>query len=243
MPMAEKFRLLMINDNPVTVEMMRNIVRRHRLLQSDAAVMAQDALEKIKDNPPYHVIITDLTTPYFTTLDVLRASKAKSPDTKVIMLASFGAQQAVIDAIKMGVYTYIHKPFRPDELNLALANATEHFLQRQRVTQAEQLAQSLRKELQLRDKTIEELEAQAAALSVELAELKPSEEEDNARNLDAAIEEAAAKKAGSPGGYRLYRELTDLNHMLEDQKISQEEFQEIRKSILDKTYKIPIAQV
>jgi len=238
----EKFRLLMVNDNPVTVEMMRNILRHHRHLKPEVAVFAQDALDKLKNSPPYHIILTDLTTPYFTTLDVMRAAKSRSPDTKVIMVSSFGSQQAVIDAIKAGVYSYIHKPFRPDELNLALTNVTEHFRRRKQLSELAETLKKTREELHSRDQAIAELTAKLKELEQRI-DNQDAEQGEGARDLDAAIEEAAARKTGAPVGYRLYRDLTDLDNMLEDNKITAEEFQEIRKSILDRTYKIPLGQV
>ena len=174
--MPEKFRLLIVNDNPITLEVMRNMARRHQNIDVDVVVLAADALGMIQSNPPYHIILTDLTTPYFTGTDVLKAAKARSPDTKVLLVTSFGNHQGIIDAIKLGVFDYLHKPFRPEELNLKLMNAELHFQQKQRIGILEEALAN--RELGLREKgeTIERLQADVEDLKKSLAEFTVEED-------------------------------------------------------------------
>jgi DNA-binding NtrC family response regulator len=233
---TDKFRLLIVNDNPITLEMMRNIVRHHRDLTTEVVVLAASALEKIRNNPPYHIILTDLTTPYFTGIDVLKAARSKSPDTKVIVVTSWGNHQGIIDAIRSGVYDYLHKPFRPDELNLKLANATRHFKQRVQIVEQET-------QITAKDHEITRLEGRATEAEAELEQirkrLRQYEPEEEVLDLDSAIARAAAEKGGKLHNYNLFRKLTDLGNLLDEKKITREEFQKLRKHLIDKAYQIP----
>ena len=235
----EKFRLLIVNDNPITLEMMRNIVRHHRHLSTDVVVLAASALEKIKNNPPYHIILTDLTTPYFTGIDVLKAAKARSPDTKVLIVTSFGNHQGIIDAIKAGVFDYLHKPFRPEELNLKLNNATVHFQQKRSLHDFKEKVNALESEILEKDAVLAQYEEEAMRLKKDLGKYEPEEE---VVDLDTAIARIAAEKGGKLQSYNVFRKLTDLSSLLEEKKISHEEFQKLRKAILDKAYQVPMPQ-
>ena len=232
----EPFRLLIVNDNPITLEMMRNIIRHHRQLSTEVVVLAASALEKIRNNPPYHIILTDLTTPYFTGIDVLKAARSKSPDTKVIIVTSWGNHQGIIDAIRTGVYDYLHKPFRPDELNLKLTNATRYFQQRVLLVERENQLTETEQEVTRLEGQVAQLEQELATLRKRLQEYEPEEE---ALDLDSAIAKAAAEKGGKLHNYNLFRKLTDLGNLLEEKKITEEEFQKLRKHLINKTYQIP----
>ena len=237
--MQDKFRLLIVNDNPITLEMMRNIVRHHRHLETDVVVLAASALEKIQNNAPYHIILTDLTTPYFTGLDVLKASRAKSPDTKVLIVTTWGNHQGIIDAIKAGVHDYLQKPFRPEELSLKLINMTAHFRLMQDLIDHKQMAEEKDKEVEGLKSSLAELKEENHRLKNKLAHYQPEEE---VVDLDTAIARIAAQKGGKLQSYNVYRKLTDLNQLLEEKKITGEEFQNLRKAVLDKAYQIPTHQ-
>lgn len=237
--MQDKFRLLIVNDNPITLEMMRNIVRHHRHLNTDVVVLAASALEKIQNNPPYHIIITDLTTPYFTGMDVLKAARAKSPDTRVLIVTTWGNHQGIIDAIKAGVYDYLQKPFRPEELNLKLINMTAHFRMVQDLIDQKTLFDEKELELdKLRSEQKSYLE-EIDRLKKKLAHYQP---EEDVIDLDTAIARIAAQKGSKLQSYNVYRKLTDLNQLLEEKKITSDEFQNLRKAVLDKAYQIPTHQ-
>ncbi len=233
--MEEKFRLLIVNDNPITLEVMRNIVRHHGNINTDVEVLAANSLERIRDNPPYHVIITDLTTPYFTGIDVLKASRARSPDTMVIMVTSFGNHQAVIDAIKSGVFDYLHKPFRPDELNLKIHNALRYFqLKLDKIDLREKFA-LLNQQLTERQQKISALESMAQDLQQDLAKYEPKPEP---MDLETALARVAAEKGGKLLKYNVFRQLTDLENLLEEKRINEDEFQNLRKALLDRAYQV-----
>ena len=237
--MQDKFRLLIVNDNPITLEMMRNIVRHHRRLETDVVVLAASALEKIQNNAPYHIILTDLTTPYFTGMDVLKAARAKSPDTKVLIVTTWGNHQGIIDAIKAGVHDYLQKPFRPEELSLKLINMTAHFSLKEELIEKRDVLEEKSKELDEVKKSLLEAKAESERLKSKLAHYQPEEE---VVDLDTAIARIAAQKGSKLQSYNVYRKLTDLNQLLEEKKITGEEFQNLRKAVLDKAYQIPTHQ-
>src|SRR6266545_2810762 len=70
-------------------------------------------------------VITDLRMPKVDGLQVLRAAKEISPDTTVIMITAVASTESAVEAMKLGAYDYITKPFKLDEVNLIVRNALE----------------------------------------------------------------------------------------------------------------------
>src|SRR3989449_5363508 len=70
-------------------------------------------------------VITDLRMPKVDGLQVLRAAKEIAPDTTVIMITAVASTESAVEAMKLGAYDYITKPFKLDEVNLIVRNALE----------------------------------------------------------------------------------------------------------------------
>ena len=58
-------------------------------------------------------------------LAVLRAAKEHSPQTVVLVITAFASTETAVEAMKLGAYDYITKPFKMDEVKLTIANALE----------------------------------------------------------------------------------------------------------------------
>jgi two-component system response regulator HydG len=89
----------------------------------------------------FDVIVTDLRMPGADGFEVLRAAKARAPDTEVIMMTAYATVQDAVTAMKQGAYDYLQKPFDPDDASLVVARA----LERRRLRAQ---AQTLRRELE-----------------------------------------------------------------------------------------------
>jgi DNA-binding NtrC family response regulator len=89
----------------------------------------------------FDVIVTDLRMPGADGFEVLRAAKARAPDTEVVMMTAYASVQDAVTAMKQGAYDYLQKPFDPDDASLVVARA----LERKRLRAQ---AQTLRRELE-----------------------------------------------------------------------------------------------
>jgi two-component system NtrC family response regulator len=69
------------------------------------------------------LVITDLKMPGMGGFQVLAAIKERSPATLVIVITAFGAVATAVEAMKLGAYDYITKPFNRDELRLVVEKA------------------------------------------------------------------------------------------------------------------------
>ena len=71
------------------------------------------------------MVITDLKMPGISGFQVLAAVKKRSPHIPVMVITAFGAVDTAVEAMKLGAYDYITKPFNRDALRLTVRKALE----------------------------------------------------------------------------------------------------------------------
>ncbi|MEN6625362.1 MAG: response regulator [Candidatus Sumerlaeia bacterium] len=83
-----------------------------------------EALEALRARP-IQLFVTDyaLNDPEHNGLDMLRASQTLASPPRVIIITAFATLQITIDAIKLGCYDFLTKPFQIEELQLVVRNA------------------------------------------------------------------------------------------------------------------------
>jgi len=117
-------RVLIVDDEPSVREMLGVLLHRAGYTcQSSSG--ARTARERITGDPPYDAVITDLTMPDGSGMDVLDAARARDPHTQVIMITAYATTEQAVDAMRKGAYDYIQKPFRNAELLATLEKALE----------------------------------------------------------------------------------------------------------------------
>jgi DNA-binding NtrC family response regulator len=89
-----------------------------------AAVSGADGLREFDEHRP-PLVITDLKMADIDGFRVLREIKDRSPDTLVMIMTAFGAVDTAVEAMKLGAYDYITKPFNRDELKLMVRKAIQ----------------------------------------------------------------------------------------------------------------------
>ena len=114
-----KQRLLIIDDDHVFCGMLtRHFGKEYAVTGlSDP----EEALKYIAERQA-DVVLTDLSMPKVDGMEILKAVKAESPDTDVIMMTAYAKVETAVEAMKKGAYDYIVKPFTTEELSLHLKN-------------------------------------------------------------------------------------------------------------------------
>ena len=83
---------------------------------------AQDGIEALKklERASYDIAIVDLKMPRMDGMELLERIKKKYPETEVIILTGYATIATAVDAMKMGAYGYLVKPFDPGEVLLEM---------------------------------------------------------------------------------------------------------------------------
>ena len=115
--------ILVVDDESSMREMLEILLRKqgHEVhLAADAPAAVARAAQGDLD-----LVVSDLRLGAGSGMDVLAAVKTHSPATEVVMITAFATAENAIQAMKLGAYDYVLKPFKLDELTLVVAKALE----------------------------------------------------------------------------------------------------------------------
>ena len=118
-----KARILVVDDEEIVLKSCRKILEGggHEVLTVLSGQGAFDILEK----EPIDIVITDIKMPGIDGIQVLERVKEKYPDIAVIMITGYSTVQSAVQAMKLGAFEYIPKPFTPDEVLIVVEKALE----------------------------------------------------------------------------------------------------------------------
>src|SRR5579863_7314555 len=116
-------RVLIVDDEENIRLVLRTLLKKHGY-EVEVADSGEAALSSLDSFDP-DVILTDVRMPRMGGLDLLGALKAKQHPATVIVMSAYGNVDLAIEAMKAGAYDYVGKPFKPDEIVLALRKAEE----------------------------------------------------------------------------------------------------------------------
>ena len=109
-----KKSLLIAEDEEVTLTLLRDVFTRSDLVVHEART-GGDAIHDI-DQHPVDVVLTDLKMPGPDGLSVLAHCRKVRPDAEVILMTGHATVESAVNAMKMGAFHYITKPFSVDEV-------------------------------------------------------------------------------------------------------------------------------
>ena len=118
-----KARVLVVDDKENMLELFEKI-----LAGSCELTTAGDGLRALSlvANESFDTVVTDIRMPGAEGFEILRAVKARSPSTEVVTMTVHGTIADAVQAMKMGAYDYLEKPFDPDAAAMVVARAAEH---------------------------------------------------------------------------------------------------------------------
>ena len=115
--------ILIVDDEPQMLIAMNETVKRAGFSVATAG-SGVEALERIK-NCHYRMVITDLRMPVVSGLEVLKEVKYSSPRTQVVLVTAHGTVNNAVEAMKMGAFDYLLKPFSAEDLQNAVQRAIQ----------------------------------------------------------------------------------------------------------------------
>ncbi len=127
--MPEKFRILVVDDElPVCKSIASTLAGSEYVV--DTALSGEEGLE-MQEKKHYDAIIADLMMPGISGLELLKKVKENRPDTMMIMITGYPSIRTAVEAVRIGAFDYLPKPFTPNDLRSIVSRA----LTRKRVVQ------------------------------------------------------------------------------------------------------------
>ncbi len=111
-------RILVVDDEPDAVELLQEflLIKGYEVL---TATNGEEALIKIKEARP-HAILLDIRMPDMNGLEVLKRAREIDPEAGIIMMTAVTAEETTRQALELGAFDYITKPFDLSSLERSL---------------------------------------------------------------------------------------------------------------------------
>jgi two-component system response regulator HydG len=122
--MSQKPSLLVVDDESGILDTLR-ILLRNEGFEVTTAQGGKAGLEQIRSGT-HEIILSDVRMPGVGGLDILAAAKEQDPMTPVILMTAQADLRSAIDALNLGAYYYIQKPFSNDDLLAIVRRASEY---------------------------------------------------------------------------------------------------------------------
>ena len=116
-----KPRILVVDDEESIREFL-DIMLKKEGYEITLAEDGQKAIDFLKKKA-FEMVISDLQMPNVTGLELLKFCRENYPDILFMMITAFGTAETAVEAMKMGAYDYLAKPFKIDEVRINIANA------------------------------------------------------------------------------------------------------------------------
>ncbi|MEM1202859.1 MAG: sigma-54 dependent transcriptional regulator [Acidobacteriota bacterium] len=116
-------RVLLVDDEQSMLDFLRLLFEEEGY-GVQVASSVQSAREVLEGNS-FDLVLCDILMPDGNGLELLREIKENSPTTAVIMMTAYTSTKSAIEAMKLGAYNYISKPFDVDELKVVARGALE----------------------------------------------------------------------------------------------------------------------
>jgi len=118
-----KVRILVVDDELSMREFLSILLDREGY-DVTVAGSADEAL-RLMETALFDLVLSDVNMPGLSGIELLARIKEKTPETAVLMLTAFSAAEQAVEAMKLGAYDYVCKPFKNEEIKQLVKNALE----------------------------------------------------------------------------------------------------------------------
>ncbi len=115
--------ILIIDDDSKITDLLADLLNaEHNCVQASSAVQALARLAETQ----FQLILTDITMPGTSGLDLIPMIKERAPNAVVVMVSATQTMECAIDALRLGAFDYLMKPFDWQQVEAVVRRALEH---------------------------------------------------------------------------------------------------------------------
>lgn len=117
-------KILVVDDERLIRNFLAETLTRKKF-EVVTAENGRKAVGLLKENA-FDMVITDMAMPEMNGMEVLKKAKEISPSTVVVIVTAYGSIENAVEAMKLGAFNYLIKPFSPDTIEALIDKAQEH---------------------------------------------------------------------------------------------------------------------
>ena len=125
-PNSDVLQILVVEDSKPLREMLVHVLKEDGT-RVDSAKDGKEALDQYYSTP-YDLIITDLNMPEVTGIELIKKIREQDDLVEFIIITGYASLESAVEAIKAGAFDYIIKPFKVEELKVAVRNVKDKVL-------------------------------------------------------------------------------------------------------------------
>ncbi len=122
-------RILVVDDEPSMCEFLRIMLGKEGYavsLQTSASQALAELRQSARDpGKRFDLVVTDLMMPEMSGLELMSSSLKIDPGIDFIVMTAFGSIDTAVEALKNGAHDYITKPFKVEEIKIAIRKVIE----------------------------------------------------------------------------------------------------------------------
>jgi len=122
---ASDIRVLVVDDDDDMRATLKEFISKMGVRVSVARSVSEAQRALSAEADPFDLVLTDLKLPGGDGMDILTAAHARSSETLVTIVTGYGSLETAIEAIRLGAYDYLTKPFSLDEIGVQVRNMIE----------------------------------------------------------------------------------------------------------------------
>ena len=123
-PQTASRKLLIVDDEPEVRAVLRDLLSD--TYECSEALSAEEALQRLREDN-YQLVISDITMGGISGLDMIPHARRISPDTVIVMVSGMQTIESAIEALRLGAFDYLMKPFDLRQAEAAVTRALEHY--------------------------------------------------------------------------------------------------------------------
>ncbi len=117
-------KILVVDDESLMREFLQETLSR-AAYEVDVSPNGEKALQRLGENN-YRLVLSDLKMPGVSGLDLLKKVQKEWPDTRFVIMTAYGTVESAVEAMKLGAFDYILKPFSADEIELLVKKVFDY---------------------------------------------------------------------------------------------------------------------
>ncbi|MCK5850555.1 MAG: sigma-54-dependent Fis family transcriptional regulator [Kiritimatiellae bacterium] len=122
---SDMAKMIIVDDESALLQVLDTLLKAegHQVITFDNPENARDMLSSDEE---HDLMLCDIRMVPINGMQLLRLAREKHPDMSVVMLTAFGSVETAIQAMKLGAFDYVPKPFKVDELLITIQRALEY---------------------------------------------------------------------------------------------------------------------